>query len=65
MAGQSATDRMLFDAFNACPWNTEELRIDHVREILRAKGFTKADAETLASDAYGRWIKATKIMGAN
>ncbi len=62
---KSATDRQIFDAFNACPWNTDQLRIDHATEILIASGFKRSDAETLAADAHERWIKATKIMGAN
>ena len=57
-------DRRLFDMFNACPWNTRDLRIDHVTEILIGRGMSRDDAEKTASAAYARWDAQTKVMGA-
>ena len=62
MASRSATERHMFDIFNACPWDTAELATDHAVEILVAGGMRRPDAETVASAAYERWNEATKIM---
>ena len=54
--------RRMFDVINACPWHTEELRTDHLAEILIARGMSRDDAYKTAADAYAQWDKATRTM---
>jgi hypothetical protein len=54
--------RRLFDMLNACPWNTRDLRIDHVTEILVSGGMTREAAEQTASEAYAAWDLQTRNM---
>ena len=61
----SATDRQLFDLFNASPWDTAELRIDQAVECLISRGMKRATAEAVATDAHGRWVAAIAITRAN
>lgn len=56
-------ERRMFDTLNACPWNTRELRVDHLAETLVARGMTRADADATAASCYDRWEAATRIMG--
>lgn len=53
----------MFDTLNACPWNTRELRVDHLAETLIARGMARADADATAAACYDRWDAATRIMG--
>lgn len=54
--------RRMFDTLTACPWNTAELRIDHLTETLIARGMSRVDAYATAADAYEKWDAATRIM---
>jgi hypothetical protein len=63
MTRLSATERQLFDLFNASPWDTDTLRIDQAVECLVSRGMKRADAEIIAADAYAQWVAATKIAG--
>lgn len=59
----SATERRLRDAFNACPWGTDALRISHGATELVIAGMRQEDADKEAEAAYPRWQEATKIAG--
>lgn len=54
------SQRRMFDTLNACPWNTRELRTDHLAETLIARGMTRAEADALAAETYAAWDAATR-----
>lgn len=56
------SQRRMFDVLNAAPWHTQELRTDHLAEVLIARGMTRDDANAIAAETYAAWDKATRNM---